>query len=116
MGAFKRARCEFVRKQAMALERAGQPQSAGLLGREAEAAVVGRVTHQDNGAMAEPTRLGDRAAHQSAADSAVTTVGGDGEGAEQECLYLVRPDGFIGWRSQPVDLEALLAHLARWFT
>jgi 2-polyprenyl-6-methoxyphenol hydroxylase-like FAD-dependent oxidoreductase len=28
-------------------------------------------------------------------------------GAAQSCLYLVRPDGYIGFRSQPVEFEAL---------
>jgi 2-polyprenyl-6-methoxyphenol hydroxylase-like FAD-dependent oxidoreductase len=32
-------------------------------------------------------------------------------GARQECLYLVRPDGYVGFRSQPVDLPALERHL-----
>jgi 2-polyprenyl-6-methoxyphenol hydroxylase-like FAD-dependent oxidoreductase len=32
-------------------------------------------------------------------------------GASSECLYLVRPDGYIGYRSQPADLEGLLAYL-----
>ena len=27
--------------------------------------------------------------------------------AEAECLYLIRPDGYIGYRQQPVDLERL---------
>ncbi len=32
-------------------------------------------------------------------------------GARHECLYLVRPDGYVGFRSQPVDLPALERHL-----
>ena len=36
-------------------------------------------------------------------------------GARSECLYLVRPDGFVGYRSQPAGLEGLLGHLARLF-
>jgi 2-polyprenyl-6-methoxyphenol hydroxylase-like FAD-dependent oxidoreductase len=36
-------------------------------------------------------------------------------GARSECLYLVRPDGYVGYRSQPADLDTLLAYLARIF-
>jgi hypothetical protein len=32
-------------------------------------------------------------------------------GAAHECMYLVRPDAFIGFRSQPTDFEALESHL-----
>jgi 2-polyprenyl-6-methoxyphenol hydroxylase-like FAD-dependent oxidoreductase len=32
-------------------------------------------------------------------------------GAQSEALYLIRPDGFIGFRSQPAKLEPLVAHL-----
>ncbi|MBD0336324.1 MAG: FAD-dependent monooxygenase, partial [Cyanobacteria bacterium Co-bin13] len=30
-------------------------------------------------------------------------------GARSSCLYLIRPDGYIGFRSQPIDIEALTA-------
>ncbi len=33
-------------------------------------------------------------------------------GARAECLYLVRPDGYVAYRSQPADEEKLLAYLA----
>jgi 2-polyprenyl-6-methoxyphenol hydroxylase-like FAD-dependent oxidoreductase len=36
-------------------------------------------------------------------------------GATVDCLYLVRPDDYIGFRSQPVDAAALRAYLARIF-
>ncbi len=36
-------------------------------------------------------------------------------GAGGECLYLVRPDGYIAYRSQPADTEKLFAYLARLF-
>lgn len=36
-------------------------------------------------------------------------------GAGTECLYLIRPDGYIGYRSQPADLEKLRAYLHRIF-
>ena len=36
-------------------------------------------------------------------------------GARSECLYLVRPDGYIAYRSQPVDEARLLAYLAMIF-
>ncbi len=32
-------------------------------------------------------------------------------GARSECLYLVRPDGYVGYRSQPADEGKLLAYL-----
>jgi 2-polyprenyl-6-methoxyphenol hydroxylase-like FAD-dependent oxidoreductase len=32
-------------------------------------------------------------------------------GATSECLYLVRPDGYVGHRSQPADLASLEKHL-----
>jgi hypothetical protein len=36
-------------------------------------------------------------------------------GAGAECLYLVRPDGYIAYRSQPADGDRLMAYLARVF-
>lgn len=35
--------------------------------------------------------------------------------ARAECLYLVRPDGYVGFRAMPADGEALAAHLERVF-
>lgn len=35
--------------------------------------------------------------------------------AVAECLYLVRPDGYLGFRSMPADADALLAHLGSVF-
>ncbi len=32
-------------------------------------------------------------------------------GAGSECLYLIRPDGYVGYRSQPADADRLLAYL-----
>jgi 2-polyprenyl-6-methoxyphenol hydroxylase-like FAD-dependent oxidoreductase len=32
-------------------------------------------------------------------------------GARTDCLYLVRPDGYIGFRCQPIDVESLRAYL-----
>ncbi len=32
-------------------------------------------------------------------------------GAEAECLFLLRPDGYIGFRSQPAEIEPLEQHL-----
>jgi hypothetical protein len=34
-------------------------------------------------------------------------------GAAQGCLYLIRPDGYIGFRSQPVDFQYLQEFLER---
>lgn len=36
-------------------------------------------------------------------------------GAGAECLYLVRPDGYIGFRAQPADGDALCGYLSRLF-
>jgi hypothetical protein len=36
-------------------------------------------------------------------------------GARSACLYVVRPDGYIGFRSQPPDAEALKSYFARIF-
>lgn len=36
-------------------------------------------------------------------------------GAGANCMYLIRPDGYVGFRSQPMDLELLLAYLKRIF-
>lgn len=33
-------------------------------------------------------------------------------GARSACVYLVRPDGYVAYRSQPADEEKLLAYLA----
>jgi hypothetical protein len=36
-------------------------------------------------------------------------------GASREGLYLMRPDGYVGFRSQPADVSALRAYLDRLF-
>jgi 2-polyprenyl-6-methoxyphenol hydroxylase-like FAD-dependent oxidoreductase len=36
-------------------------------------------------------------------------------GARSECLYVVRPDGYIGFRSQPPDPEALRSYFTKIF-
>lgn len=35
--------------------------------------------------------------------------------AEAEAVYLIRPDGYIGFRAAPVDPAALRSYLGRWF-
>jgi len=37
-------------------------------------------------------------------------------GARGECLYLIRPDGYVGYRSQPADHQKFADYLARIFT
>jgi 2-polyprenyl-6-methoxyphenol hydroxylase-like FAD-dependent oxidoreductase len=32
-------------------------------------------------------------------------------GAESQCLYLIRPDGYVGYRSQPLEIAHLIEHL-----
>jgi hypothetical protein len=34
-------------------------------------------------------------------------------GARNACLYVIRPDGYIGFRSQPPDSESLKSYLAQ---
>jgi len=36
-------------------------------------------------------------------------------GARSECLYLIRPDGYVGYRCQPADEHRLSAYLDRFF-
>lgn len=36
-------------------------------------------------------------------------------GARSESLYLIRPDGYVGYRSQPADADKLVAYLERIF-
>lgn len=36
-------------------------------------------------------------------------------GAREPCVYLVRPDGYIGFRAPMRELDALLQYLAKWF-
>jgi 2-polyprenyl-6-methoxyphenol hydroxylase-like FAD-dependent oxidoreductase len=36
-------------------------------------------------------------------------------GAGASCMYLIRPDGYVGFRSQPMDLNLLNAYFARIF-
>jgi 2-polyprenyl-6-methoxyphenol hydroxylase-like FAD-dependent oxidoreductase len=37
-------------------------------------------------------------------------------GAGSECLYLIRPDGYVGYRSQPARLDGLTSYLERLFS
>jgi hypothetical protein len=36
-------------------------------------------------------------------------------GARGECLYLIRPDGYVGYRGQPADQQKFADYLARIF-
>jgi 2-polyprenyl-6-methoxyphenol hydroxylase-like FAD-dependent oxidoreductase len=36
-------------------------------------------------------------------------------GAGSECLYVIRPDGYVGYRAQPAEAGRLVAHFARVF-
>jgi hypothetical protein len=38
----------------------------------------------------------------------------DRYGARSACVYLVRPDGYIAFRSQPADLAKLNEYLRKW--
>ena len=75
---------EFEREQPVPLERTGQLQSGGFLGRKAESAVIGRVADQDDRAMAEPARIAKRAPHQRGADAAVAAIRRDRDRPQQQ--------------------------------
>ena len=66
---------ELEAEQAVALERAGQRQLAGLLGREAEAGVIGRIAEQDHRAMAALPGDRERVVHQRGADAEAAAGG-----------------------------------------
>src|SRR5580704_2052853 len=83
-GAGERRRLEFQPEEPVALEAAGHPQAAGLRGAEAEAAVIGRVADQKDGAVAGEPRTRDGAAHQRRADAAVAVIRMHRERAEQK--------------------------------
>jgi hypothetical protein len=83
-GAIERARLELIPKQPVALVRPGQPQRAGLLAGEPEPRVIGRVAHQQHGAMAATFGLAQRVVHQRRADAALAAVGHNRERAEQQ--------------------------------
>lgn len=57
---------------------------------------------------------GNRPAALEGSESVVLDVDGeihDVYGAGAECLYLIRPDGYIGFRCQPADIDRLTDHL-----
>ncbi len=65
------------------------------------------------------TPRADRPAEIPAEHAVLHDTAGDFEaryGAHTECLYLIRPDLYVGFRSQPADGDALEAHLARFLT
>ena len=37
-------------------------------------------------------------------------------GAETECMYLIRPDGYVGYRSEPATASAFYDYLGRIFS
>jgi hypothetical protein len=36
-------------------------------------------------------------------------------GAGSECLYVIRPDGYIGYRSQPAQVDPVMGYLSTIF-
>lgn len=61
---------------------------------------------------------GDRPPELTWHGSVLMDIYGDLEdryGARAECLYLIRPDLYVGYRSQPADRDALLEYLSRIF-
>src|SRR4051794_39383376 len=72
---------KLAREQPALLIRAGQPQGAGLFGREAEAAVIGSVADQKHGPMSEPRYFLERATHQRGTNPAPAGIWMHGERA-----------------------------------
>ena len=62
----------------------GHTQGCSLGGREAEAAVVGRIADENDRTVTLPARHAERAADQRRANSAVAAIGGDGDRAKQQ--------------------------------
>src|SRR6185437_15966883 len=67
-GAIERARHELQAEQSLALERAWQRELARLVGREAEALVIGRIAQKQNRAMATRSCRRKRVVHQRGSD------------------------------------------------
>src|SRR5215208_994335 len=84
VGAAKRTGRELQRQEAVALIGPGEPERAGLLGREAEAGIVGRVADEEDRGVAERLRSRKRLAHQLAAEAEPLEAAGDGNRAEEE--------------------------------
>ena len=36
-------------------------------------------------------------------------------GARAETLYLIRPDGYVGFRGQPAEVEPMIEYLSQWY-
>src|SRR5215467_5502054 len=83
-GAVERAGRELVSEQAVAFVWPRQPERAGLLRGEAEAAVERGVADQQHRGMAAPRSLPHRLADQRRADAALAAVGRDRERPEQQ--------------------------------
>src|SRR5829696_6284347 len=83
-GAAKRTGRELQRQEAVALIGPGEPERAGLIGREAEAGIVGRVADEKDGGVAERLCARKRLAHQLAAEAEPLEAAGDGNRAEEE--------------------------------
>ena len=71
--AVEAARDELMAEQAAPIAETRQPELAGLLGREAEAAVVGRIADQQHGGVAALPGNPHGVAHQRAADAVLAT-------------------------------------------
>jgi 2-polyprenyl-6-methoxyphenol hydroxylase-like FAD-dependent oxidoreductase len=79
---------------------------------------IARRVRERWGAHVEPVVVvprGERPSELPAAEHVVLDAGKAMHrryGAGSECLYLVRPDGYVGFRSQPAAWKPLEAHLA----
>src|SRR5579864_763743 len=83
-GAVERALAQLEAEQAVALERAGQRELTGLLGRETEAGVIGRVAEQDHRAMTARPGGGQRMIDQRGANPELAAGWLDRERAEHQ--------------------------------
>jgi 2-polyprenyl-6-methoxyphenol hydroxylase-like FAD-dependent oxidoreductase len=82
------------------------------------AAIAARVTERfgDRVASFVVTPLAERPAELPAELAVLHDDTGDVEaryGCATECVYLIRPDLYVGFRSQPADGDTLVAHLDR---
>ena len=82
-------------------------------------ATIARVVAERHGRTLATHVLVPRADRPSALGDAVSVIADPHGaahrryGAGSECLFLVRPDGYVGYRSQPALLDPLMEHLGR---
>src|SRR5690606_34595905 len=83
-GPFEPSGLQVEREEAGALAGAGHDEVPGLVGKEAEALVIGGIADQQDGTMAALCSLRDGRAHQGAANALAFMDAIDRQGAEQQ--------------------------------